>query len=826
MKRSPTTTTSKVLSSSSFSQAGEQQQNNTTSLVIVDVENVRGKSHFQWTHEGVIACATEWRNNNNNNINAQLYGNANSVLLALVVDHGSLMELHTGGPLDDRVGIFFSGPSQKADDAIVRLLQDNCHLKTTVVTADRDLMMRCQRVSNNLDFSEPMAFLREIAPLELLSGHDYVLRLDMDEPQMDTAASNHDENMNVVGEAVRREVVIRQELQMLNRVLNPKTRQNGKKRQVSRKQRTKLVKQRDRARERLQALFEEETNVMTLSSVLVESSSSSDSAATLLNGVVQTVRRGRHTLSAESTYERQLLAERLRRRLVRAGTTTSSPVTDYKDMSFMHDILLNAKKDCKTYINDKTQKTNDATLTFNRDAYTLASSVLTVPRRFHFGSDDVPSTLLRIVTISDTHGYEHELFHHGTNGEKPHLLPPADVLIHCGDFSCSGSRKIKLQSKARLDAFLAAQTHIPTKIVLRGNHDPLVPARALFPRSQALYATKASTVALPYNVTLGLLPFTRRTSDILALPPCDILASHEPPYGILDLTYQRLRAGSLSLRRAVETSTNKPSLWLCGHIHEGRGSVMHTFVDDGATTADSTLVINAANSNAGKANRIVTGPVLVDVTRDVFSLPNSTVWTVGMSADASPVNLLRPDSLEAMASLMSKTVGDEVSVDCRRLLAVDLGLRTATAVLDGSGEILQVDDWRFTDLPHLEGALEGILLNYNITHVVVEGADMKLVRIWRKAVAKYELPYARVVAEDWREALLLPKERKNKQVAKDAAVLIAKQFWNKKLDHNGSSAKLTKDAAEAVLVGLYALSVLGWGQPVVKRYGNGNVVRT
>jgi hypothetical protein len=253
---------------------------------------------------------------------------------------------------------------------------------------------------------------------------------------------------------------------------------------------------------------------------------------------------------------------------------------------------------------------------------------------------------------------------------------------------------------------------------------------------------------------------------------------------------------------------------------------MHTFVNDGATTADSTLVINAANSNAGKANRIVTGPVLVDVTRDVFSLPNSTAWTVGMSADASPVNLLRPDSLEAMVSLISKTAGDEVSVDCRRLLAVDLGLRTATAVLDGSGEILQVDDWRFTDLPHLEGALEGILLNYNITHVVVEGADMKLNRIWRKAVAKYELPYARVVAEDWREALLLPKERKNKQVAKDAAVLIAKQFWDKKLDHNGSSAKLTKDAAEAVMVGLYALSVLGWGQPVVKRYGNGNVVRT
>jgi hypothetical protein len=252
---------------------------------------------------------------------------------------------------------------------------------------------------------------------------------------------------------------------------------------------------------------------------------------------------------------------------------------------------------------------------------------------------------------------------------------------------------------------------------------------------------------------------------------------------------------------------------------------MHTFVNERATTAESTLVINAANSNAGQANRIVTGPVLVDMLKDIFSLANSTAWTAGLRADASPVKLERPDSLEAMVSSMSKVIPDELSVASRRLLAVDLGLRTATAVLDGSGQILQIDDWRFTDVHQLEGALEGMLRNHSITHVVVEGADTKLNRIWRRAVEKYDLPFARVVAEDWREVLLLPKERKNKQAAKDAAVLIAKQFWTKKLDHDNSRAKLSKDAAEAVLVGLYALQVLGWAQPVVKRYGNGNVMR-
>jgi hypothetical protein len=182
-----------------------------------------------------------------------------------------------------------------------------------------------------------------------------------------------------------------------------------------------------------------------------------------------------------------------------------------------------------------------------------------------------------------------------------------------------------MQAKARLDAFLAAQTHIPTKIVLRGNHDPHSPARALFPRSKAMYVTKPTTMTLQHDITLELRPFSRR-GTILLLPPCDILASHEPPYGILDLTYQRTRAGSMTLRRAVESSNDKPSLWLCGHIHEGRGSVLHTFVDKHAKTCSSasTLVVNAANANAGRADRIVNGPVVIDILKDISLLQNVT----------------------------------------------------------------------------------------------------------------------------------------------------------------------------------------------------------
>ena len=289
----------------------------------------------------------------------------------------------------------------------------------------------------------------------------------------------------------------------------------------------------------------------------------------------------------------------------------------------------------------------------NRDGHSLSLSVLTVPRRFQDGSQDhgdiAPSTLFRIVTISDTHGYEHELFAHSRNSEMPHLLPPADVLIHCGDFAGRGSRNTKLRSRRRLDDFLAAQKHIPIKIVIRGNHDPHTPGRVLFPRSNALYVTKPTTMGLPHNVTLGVQPFSRR-GRMLQLPSCDILASHEPPFGIRDLTYQRKSRGSLTLRRAVESSMHKPSLWLCGHIHEGRGSVLHTFVNDHVidNAAASTLVVNAANANAGRANRIVTGPVLIDVVRDVSLLSDASAWAVRANADSSPARQETNNSTQSM----------------------------------------------------------------------------------------------------------------------------------------------------------------------------------
>ena len=196
-----------------------------------------------------------------------------------------------------------------------------------------------------------------------------------------------------------------------------------------------------------------------------------------------------------------------------------------------------------------------------------------------------------------------------------------------GDFAASGSRKNQRAAGRRLDEWLARQTHIPEKIVIKGNHDPDSPPKVIFPRSKALYVRTSSTLVVN-GVTFALEPYTRRMSlrsmrkQLLPaesqLQPCDVLVTHEPPKGVLDLTYHGFTAGSSFLRNLVDNARVKPRLWLCGHIHEGRGILTKKFntnIEDGHDDTGSTIVVNAANANSGKANRLVSGAVVIDVER-------------------------------------------------------------------------------------------------------------------------------------------------------------------------------------------------------------------
>jgi Icc-related predicted phosphoesterase len=68
-----------------------------------------------------------------------------------------------------------------------------------------------------------------------------------------------------------------------------------------------------------------------------------------------------------------------------------------------------------------------------------------------------------------------------------------------------------------------------------------------------------------------------------------------PPYNVLDRTCTGKAAGSIYLTKLVRGMQAKPRLWLCGHIHEGRGVAVRQWDDQ------NTTVVKAANANAGRA---------------------------------------------------------------------------------------------------------------------------------------------------------------------------------------------------------------------------------
>tara|TARA_B100000513_G_scaffold195634_1_gene126799 strand:- start:126 stop:2048 length:1923 start_codon:yes stop_codon:yes gene_type:complete len=245
-----------------------------------------------------------------------------------------------------------------------------------------------------------------------------------------------------------------------------------------------------------------------------------------------------------------------------------------------------------------------------------------------------PPSALRLVCVSDTHGYEYR--------DLPRL-PPGDVLIHCGDFT--GSRST---TAADFDRWLSEQPHA-VRIVVRGNHDP---SYVLFERSGAHYAVEPSAIVVR-GVTFVLMPFQRSVRHAKLPADGHVLISHVPPRGVLDLTYESKHAGSSVLRAAVEQANVKPWLWLCGHIHEARGAARIRFADRRRLecTEHATLVVNCANANAGHAKSITHGATMLNI---VGEADEQTVGrreeSAGESAGGADarLDLLQPGEVEVI----------------------------------------------------------------------------------------------------------------------------------------------------------------------------------
>jgi Icc-related predicted phosphoesterase len=181
---------------------------------------------------------------------------------------------------------------------------------------------------------------------------------------------------------------------------------------------------------------------------------------------------------------------------------------------------------------------------------------------------------LKAVIISDTHR-----LHDSIN------LPDGDLLIHCGDFSNSGS----LNDVESFLKWFGKQPH-KIKLATAGNHDRWIEANV--GKAQIMFHSFGIKLLINESITIDGIKFygSPYTPEFLnwafmynrneahkiwdRVPKdTDVLISHGPPYGILDHIID-YHDGPKHIGCSVLLETIKsisPKFALCGHIHEGYG---------------------------------------------------------------------------------------------------------------------------------------------------------------------------------------------------------------------------------------------------------------
>jgi Icc-related predicted phosphoesterase len=178
---------------------------------------------------------------------------------------------------------------------------------------------------------------------------------------------------------------------------------------------------------------------------------------------------------------------------------------------------------------------------------------------------------MKIVAISDTHGQHNSI-----------SLPEGELLIHAGDLSKRGT-------KTEVVDFLgwfSAQPH-RYKVFIAGNHDfffekecsseiqKLIPDNLIYLNDSQIVIEGIKIWGSPIQPWFYDWAFNRqRGADIkkhwdLIPADTDILLTHGPAHGILDLTMDYRNVGCEELLKKVEAV--KPKYHICGHIHEAHG---------------------------------------------------------------------------------------------------------------------------------------------------------------------------------------------------------------------------------------------------------------
>ena len=178
---------------------------------------------------------------------------------------------------------------------------------------------------------------------------------------------------------------------------------------------------------------------------------------------------------------------------------------------------------------------------------------------------------MRIVCISDTHNRVSDL-----------VLPDGDVLVVAGDFCGRGTD----YEVVLFHEYLSSQAH-KHKVIVAGNHDwpfyrPATPEVRLFKKSFTYLEDSGCTIegvkfwGSPwqpefFNWAFNL-PRGERLAEKWRMVPSDtdVLGTHGPPFGILDVVPEGTRVGCEDLAAEVLYRI-KPKVHIFGHVHYSYG---------------------------------------------------------------------------------------------------------------------------------------------------------------------------------------------------------------------------------------------------------------
>jgi Icc-related predicted phosphoesterase len=223
---------------------------------------------------------------------------------------------------------------------------------------------------------------------------------------------------------------------------------------------------------------------------------------------------------------------------------------------------------------------------------------------------------MKLLLLSDTHGRH----------RKIHTLPPADVIIHAGDFTSHGTMKNCVDFLNWFNAL-----NYEHKICVAGNHDlymdvdylngggsqsgidAILPPTITYLNESEIVINGFKFWGSPYTpYFFGWAFNAERGHEIQEhwnkIPTdVDVVISHGPPYGYGDAcpnfndpSGPYIKVGCTNLRQTLEENI-KPSLHVFGHVHAGYGI---------STNAD-TLFVNASICN--EAYQAVNKSILVEL---------------------------------------------------------------------------------------------------------------------------------------------------------------------------------------------------------------------